>query len=56
MKIHKVSRADNNTICGRTTLCGMSDFYTTKETESFIWRNVTCKNCLRELKKQELTG
>ena len=46
-KIHKVSRADNNTIVGRTTRCGLSDFYTTKEIESYIWRNVTCKNCLR---------
>lgn len=50
MKIHKVSRADNIVVLGRTARCGLQDFYLTEETESYIWRNVTCKNCLKHKK------
>lgn len=59
MKIHKVSKADNNVISGRRTRCGLSDFFTTNETESYVWRNVTCLRCLiikdrlRWIKKKE---
>ena len=42
-----------NVVSGQKTECGILTFYTTKETESFIWRNVTCKNCLRKKTTKE---
>jgi len=53
MKIHKVSRKDSNTLVGRKTRCGLSDFFTTKETESKTWEKVTCLRCLMSRKKSK---
>lgn len=34
--VHKFSRADNNTVLGRRSRCGLSDFYTDKDNESKV--------------------
>lgn len=47
MKIHKIMKSEKNVIVGKTTRCGLSTFYTTKETETYFWKKVTCKRCLR---------
>ena len=53
-KVHKLIKSDINCVVGQKTVCGINTFYTDKETESYIWRNVTCKRCLKaKLKRRK---
>lgn len=47
MKTHKIRKSDRDVVVGQKTVCGINTFYTDKETETYIWKKVTCKNCLR---------
>jgi len=45
MKIHK--RYQKNIAVGETVRCGLLEGYLPEENTTFLWRKVTCKNCLR---------
>ena len=53
--IHK--RVDTcNTIIGAKAKCGILEFYIDKENLSWRWNKVTCKSCLKQGNKYELSN